>query len=248
MPCDHSGACRILLYHAVGSLPATDRLGLTVSTGTFRSQMTLLKEQGYQTISLGALAKTPSERNSKRICITFDDGYASQISAAQILSDLGFTATFFVIGHSATMSGNTRNYWENWPRLRWKEIRELRKAGFEIGAHSMTHPRLTLLSAHALPEETSGAKSYIEDRLGYRISSYSYPYGAYNPGVVQAVKNAGYDLACTSIYGANHPFSPAFELRRIEIPSTDTISDFQSKVEGRYDWVGRFQRWSGHYA
>ena len=210
--------------------------------------MTLLKEQGYKTIPLEALARAPAERNAKRICVTFDDGYASQISAAQILSDLGFTATFFVIGRSATTSGNARNYWESWPKLSWKEIRELREAGYEIGAHSMTHPRLTLLSADALPQETSGAKSYIEDRLGHRISSYSYPYGAYNPGIVQAVKNAGYGLACTSIYGANHPFSPPFELRRIEIPSTDTISDFQCKVEGRYDWVGRFQRWSGNYA
>ena len=124
--------------------------------------MTLLKEQGYKTIPLEALARAPAERNAKRICVTFDDGYASQISAAQILSDLGFTATFFVIGHSATTSGNARNYWESRPCLRWKEIRELREAGFEIGAHSMTHPRLTQLSAHALPEETSGAKSYIE--------------------------------------------------------------------------------------
>ena len=75
-------------------------------------------------------------------------------------------------------------------------------------------------------------------------ASFSYPYGAYNDVVQQIVKEAGYRLACTSIYGTNRTPWRRFELRRIEISGADRLVDFRHKLQGKYDWLGHWQRWS----
>ena len=137
------------------------------------------------------------------VAITFDDGYRSEVSTAEILGEHGFAATFFVVPRFLDGLKLPAHYWEHWPHMNWDDAGALVEAGFDVGAHSMTHSDLTRCDAAALAEETSGAKALLEERLGRDVVSFSFPYGRVNDRVRQATERAGYRLACTSCYGIN---------------------------------------------
>lgn len=113
----------------------------------------------------------------------------------------------------------------------WAELRALAAQGFDIGAHSRTHPILSRVPSKQLDDEIAGCKEQIEGHLGMRISHFSYPNGQpgdYTPDAIRAVARAGYLAACTTIRGANTPATPMFELRRINARTSGRAAFAQS--------------------
>lgn len=232
---------RILLYHAVDEPSPEDRLGLRVSPAAFREQMGWLKEEGFTVVPLAALGIGAA--GARPVAITFDDGYASQLTAAAILEEFGFPATFFVVPGFLDGRAGGGGYWERWGYFGWGSLQTLAACGFEVGAHSASHVRLTRCSPHELEEETLGAKQRLEAMVRREVASFSYPHGAFNERVARAVRQAGYRLACTSLYGVNRVPVPQFALRRTEVTGRDRLDDFAMKLTGRYDWLHLWQRW-----
>lgn len=235
------GGVRVLLYHAIDDRDPADVMSLRVPPRQFAEQMTLLRDEGYAVVPLGALCNGPDASARARVAITFDDGYRSQARAAATLRQFGFPATFFVTPRFLDGVREARNYSEAWGHFRWDDVATLIEDGFEVGAHSMTHVDLRRCSAERLDEETAGAKRVLDERLGVEVRSFSYPYGRHDPRVHRAVERAGYALACTSRYGSNRVPAPSYTVRRIEVAGRDSLRDFQWKLEGKYDWVGRWQ-------
>lgn len=242
-PAPRDPGFRILLYHAVDTMEPTDRLSLRVPPEVFRAQMEVLRTEGYQVVPMRSLLHGLDNGDVARVAITFDDGYRSQLRAAATLEEFGFPATFFVVIRFVNGDQTGTHYWERWDHMGWEDLRALSGRGFEIGAHSVSHSRLTRCPPGELRQEVTGAKSCLEDRLGEAVMSFSYPYGAHNDTVRRAVQEAGYRLACTSVYGANRSPWPWFELRRTEISGRDLLDDFRWKLQGKYDWLGYWQRW-----
>lgn len=97
---------------------------------------------------------------------------------------------------------------------RWMTVDELRAlaatAGVDVGAHTLTHAFLSALPRDEQWNEINGSRVHLEQLLQTRISAFSYPYGghdAFDAVTTQLVREAGYDLACTSTGGlaqANH--------------------------------------------
>lgn len=100
--------------------------------------------------------------------------------------------------------------------MSWEQVRELHKAGHEIGSHSLTHPLLTDLPDERLREEVEGSGRVLSEVLGAPVSSFSYPNGRYDARVVGAVSAAGYECAVTTEWGLNRKQSP-FELARCDM-------------------------------
>ena len=105
--------------------------------------------------------------------------------------------------------------------LNWAEIREMEESGWvSFGAHTMHHPVLAYLrDPEEVQREVSECRSAIEQQLGHSIGTFAYPIGrAEHIGVraKQAVQEAGYDWAVTTIYGVNTTRSDPRQLRRIE--------------------------------
>jgi peptidoglycan/xylan/chitin deacetylase (PgdA/CDA1 family) len=74
----------------------------------------------------------------------------------------------------------------------------------EIGAHSLTHSRLSSLPADCVAIEIARAKADLEGDLGRPVQSFAYPYG--HPADVgahaaAAVAEAGFECACSSSPG-----------------------------------------------
>ncbi len=241
VPSNARSGVRVLLYHAIDQPDPADRLGLRVTPEAFRAQMARLRSSGYRVVSLRSLLEARGDDGTPRVAITFDDGYRSQLAAASILEEFQYPATFFVVPRWLDGDRSGDAYWEAWEHFGWDEAQRLVERGFEVGAHSATHVRLTRCSSDRLPDEVGGARRRLEDRLGYTVASFSYPHGDHDERVVEVVRAAGYRLACTSVSGTNHAPWPMLRLRRTEVSGVDRPIGFQHKLEGRYDWLGRWQ-------
>jgi peptidoglycan/xylan/chitin deacetylase (PgdA/CDA1 family) len=236
-----SGGVRVLLYHAIGEPDPADRLALRVSREAFRAQMDVLRDEAYAVVPLSAVCEPPPRDGRRRVAITFDDGYQSQAWAAALLRELGFPATFFLVPRFLDGVSTPHAYWESWGHLRWDDVTTLMDAGFSIGAHSMTHVDLRRCAREHLETEVADAKAVLEARAGKAVDSFSYPYGRHDGRVRDAVEAAGYQVACTSRYGANRRAVARYRVHRTEVAGTDRLVDFRRKLAGQYDWLGTWQ-------
>lgn len=241
VPAISRGGVRVLLYHAVDDPVQGDPLSLRVSQQRFLEQMTLLRDDGYDVVPLAAVLNPVENRGRARVAITFDDGYMSQKWAADALKEFGFPATFFLVPRFLGGVTSPAVYWEEWAHMGWDAAAELIEDGFEVGAHSMTHPDLRSCGNGDLEQEVLGAKQVLEKRLPGEITSFSYPHGRYNSHVTRAVEHAGYRLACASRYGLNRSAARPYVIRRTEVSGADTLEDFRWKLRGKHDWRGIWQ-------
>lgn len=232
------GGVRVLMYHAIDDPDPSDSMALRVSQQRFLEQMTVLRDDGYDVVPLRAVLNARDGNGRTRVAITFDDGYRSQERAAAILRDFGFPATFFVVPRFLDGVTSANTYSETWGHLGWSDAAALIDEGFDVGAHSMTHPDLRTCAGVRLDEEVSGARTLLEQRLGRAVPHFSYPYGRYDGRVRMAVEQAGYHLACTSRQGLNQSSGPSYTVNRTEVYGTDDRRDFVRKLQGQYDWLG----------
>jgi len=107
-------------------------------------------------------------------------------------------------------------------------LRLLADAGWEVGSHTVTHPRLTQLDEHRLAVELDASRAEVERQLGRPCLSLAYPYGDYDERVVSAAGAAGYRHACT-LPAALEPERP-LAWPRIGIYGTDTPFSYRLKV------------------
>ena len=99
--------------------------------------------------------------------------------------------------------------------LSWQELCGLASTNLvEIGSHSLTHPRLSQLSASRVEKEVALSKEIIEEKIKKKIMSFCYPWGSADKNVVKMVKEAGYSNATTTINGANDNHADPFMLKR----------------------------------
>ena len=225
----------ILMYHRVADLAAGERY--TVSPAQFSRQMRYLREQRYDVINLSTLMDWLAGSTSlagRSIVVTFDDGFLDTYEhACPVLCDYGFKATFFMI---SGLVGKT-NTWmtsrgdPSTPLMGWREIENLKRCGYEVGSHAVTHRDLTEISLDEAKDELDSSKQTLEDRLCVPINFFAYPYGCYNSKVRELVREAGYTAACTTAPGFIDPVENNFELRRVEVSGTDSLRTFAQKME-----------------
>jgi peptidoglycan/xylan/chitin deacetylase (PgdA/CDA1 family) len=102
----------------------------------------------------------------------------------------------------------------------WDELRELRSAGWEIGSHTETHPRLSQLDDEALARELRGSKQRCEGELEAPCTSLAYPFSDVTPRVAKAAENAGYEAAAT-VADLPRSASPLYEWPRVGVYRMD---------------------------
>jgi peptidoglycan/xylan/chitin deacetylase (PgdA/CDA1 family) len=210
----------VLLYHRIGSPLARSTVrGQYVLPAIMRWQLRDLLAQGYRPAPLaGEMAST--EHTAGRVCVTFDDGYASvSRHACPILAALRVPATIFVVVGAI---GQT-NAWDEAqgdrtePMMTLDQLKAAAAAGVEIGSHTMTHPHLTQLSDEKLIDELRSSKHLLEDLLQRPVPGFSYPYGDLDARVRDAVADAGYRYATTTKLGALTAKTEPFLIPRINI-------------------------------
>jgi len=117
----------------------------------------------------------------------------------------------------------------------WSQLKDLQKAGWEIGSHTMTHPRLANLNLKDVQQEVEKSRRVIGEFMDEVPNTFAYPYGngEDDPKIRDAVKNAGYRLAVgvhTGIWNLDSFKERAFQLPRIFVRGDENIFDFHLQM------------------
>ena len=221
---------RILMYHSVGAIVPEDQLGLySLSPDQFQAQIQALATARDQFPILEFSAAKAADRG---LAITFDDGYRDTLyRAAPMLCSLGLPFTVFVA--TCYLNSGDPLY------LSPSDLRELASMpGVTIGSHGATHCRLTDCTDINLQEELSTSKQILESILQKPVTTLSYPHGAVDARVRNVAALNGYMLAACSKFGPNAGERDPMLLKRLDIWSCDTVSEYQGKLAGKWDWMG----------
>jgi peptidoglycan/xylan/chitin deacetylase (PgdA/CDA1 family) len=86
----------------------------------------------------------------------------------------------------------------------------------EIGAHTLSHPRLAALLEAEQRDEIEGSRRELEAITGTTVRSFSYPHGDFSPLTTRLVHAAGLTVACTTRSLPVTPASALLELPRVQ--------------------------------
>jgi peptidoglycan/xylan/chitin deacetylase (PgdA/CDA1 family) len=238
---------RVLMYHKVNDLPGNP---LSVPVALFDEQMAQLRELGYTVVSLeDVLAHYGGghELPRRSVLITFDDGYRDNLEhAAPVLERHGYPAVLFVpiaylddrlpLPHEERLAA--RGVVNS--TLDWGELAELEAAGIRIESHGISHRPLADLALDEAAREIVLSKLRLEDRLGRSVRSFAYVKGSeahYKPVHLSLLRQAGYDVAFTSVSGANDRSTDPLRLHRYNVEPYPART-FELVLAGACDLIG----------
>jgi peptidoglycan-N-acetylglucosamine deacetylase len=122
--------------------------------------------------------------------MSWDDGAPQDMRLAELLEQRGFGATFFI----------PRTNREGRETIPEHSVREL-GTRFEIGAHTLDHAVLPVLTDDQAHYQIAGSKTWLEDILGHSIVGFCYTQGKYGNREMSMVGKAGFRYARTVVNG-----------------------------------------------
>jgi peptidoglycan/xylan/chitin deacetylase (PgdA/CDA1 family) len=215
----------VLLYHAVTEQPPAGLERFTVHPARFAEHLGCLRDSGRAGLTVPELAACLEGRARlppRPVLVTFDDGYADFLDAAERLTAAGFPSTLYVTTGQLGAAGMlTRG--------------QLRLLGgtVEVGAHSRSHPRLDELPADRLRDEVHGSKADLEEVLQRPARSFAYPHGGHDRRVRQAVVDAGFGSAAAVKNAFSHDRDDPFAIARITVTTGTTAERIGQLLQGR---------------
>jgi peptidoglycan/xylan/chitin deacetylase (PgdA/CDA1 family) len=224
----------VLGYHGVADCRwRDDPFLLTISPRRFRQQLEMIKAAGFRFVTAADLAATADGGPPPPglAVVTFDDAIRNNLTvAAPILRELGIRASLFVPtdwvgGMHPEIRGAEGEI------LSAAELRQLAGAGWEIGAHSATHPDMSRLDYADCLREVQTSCAAVEELTGTPVQTFAYPFGRYGEAAIAAVRDSGLLAALTTGSGAWN----RFELTRAMIGAADPGLVIMLKVSDRYE-------------
>jgi len=214
----------ILMYHVVAQpYVGAPNPSLYVPRQEFAAQVRWLAANGFRAVTLKQVYNAWHGRGTlpvKPIVFSFDDGYRSQYTNARpVLHTRRWPGVLNLEVANTTKSWGTR------PRM----VRAMIAAGWELDAHTLTHPDLTTLDAAELRHQVAGSRAALRNRYHVPVDFFCYPAGRYDARVVAAVRAAGYLGATTVEFGLGRPSEP-FTLARVRIDRGNGVAGLRSKL------------------
>jgi peptidoglycan/xylan/chitin deacetylase (PgdA/CDA1 family) len=209
----------ILEFHVVGD-PAlgAPNVQLYDSAATFRAQLGWLAAHGYRAVTLDQMLRGwqgELKLPRKPVVLTFDDGYPQDVTTVLPL--------LRAVHWSGVLNLQVGN-------LVPARVRQLLAAGWEVDAHTFTHPDLTRISAAQLRHEVAGSRRWIRGVFGEPVDFFCYPAGRFDQTVIAEVRRAGYLGAESELPGPASPADGFYALHRIEILRDDGVSGMIVKM------------------
>lgn len=115
------------------------------------------------------------------------------------------------------------------------QVRELHRAGMQVGAHTCTHPILARCTDAQAAAEIAGSKHALETLLQAPVPLFAYPNGKpwddYDARHVQMAREAGFAAAVSTAPGAASQTSDHFQLPRFS-PWDRTRARYGARLVG----------------
>lgn len=224
----------VLMFHEVGygNTNEYSDTNFILKEG-LESKLMYLNSNGYTTITMADLYNNwtrGTELPEKPVVLTFDDGYASHFTFVKdAFNRYNAVGTFYIIQDRLFMDIQDRNV---------EGLKNLHNAGMEIGVHSYSHPDFRTLTYDEIYKEVGTSKAFLEDTLGIKMFTFSYPYGNYNAASIEILKEMGFRTAVTTRNGVGNPrlFNEDAQLRisRYNVDLNTTDEDFIKMINGTY--------------
>ena len=208
----------VLTYHRVVPVSAVGQLDLKVDPANFLAEMEAIKAAGFHTITQAQLFNALYHGQalpSKPVIVSFDDGYVDDVRT--ILPDLlrlHMVGWFFVITGRMTEPGFVTA----------DQIRQLDRAGMDVGDHTAHHVDLNLLTPSELQTETLGSRRGLQRVLQHFVYAFAYPFGDHDPTVEAAVRRAGFTMAFTTAGGVTESTGAPLTMPRVHVGRSETPS------------------------
>ncbi|MGZ5398689.1 MAG: polysaccharide deacetylase family protein [Nocardioides sp.] len=129
-------------------------------------------------------SEAESTSNPTVVTFTFDDGFSTQVRAADVLASHAMAGTFYVNSGSLAWDGYMTPL----------QMRHLADDGHEIAGHALSHVSLTELTPDQVKHEVCGDRAAMA-KLGFPVANFAYPYAADSPAVAQVIRDCGYNSA-----------------------------------------------------
>lgn len=143
---------------------------------------------------------------------------ARRAAIGRILPALKYLASPERDARAAALASRARLQERPDPMMREEQIRGMLRSGMEIGAHTVTHPILTLTSADVARREIVESGRRLADILRVPVRLFAYPNGKpgqdYASEHVRMVREAGYTAAVSTSWGVATARSDVLQLPR----------------------------------
>ncbi len=189
----------ILLYHRFGPTVADS---MTVTTAVFESHLKYLHANGYTVIALKellALLSGPGiPAGARYVVLAADDGHRSVFTdALPLIKKYGVPMTLFVYPSAVSNAAYA---------MTWDQLRELKATGlFDFQSHTYWHPNFKKEQEKLSPAEfeklvrmqLTKSREKLEKELGQKVDLLAWPFGIYDPWLMNQAAAAGYAAAFT---------------------------------------------------
>lgn len=146
------------------------------------------------------------------IAFSFDDGFASNVAAAEVLERQGASACFFVptgfVGCADSASARAffgMRAGVDEAAMTWQDLERLVERGHEVGNHTVSHRVLSSLPDDEASEEIGRAREELVSRLG-QGEHFAWPRGRFHhftPAAAKATFATGH-VSCASAERGAH--------------------------------------------
>ncbi len=142
------------------------------------------------------------EPSSRQIALTYDDGPNDPhtLRLLEALAKHNAHATFFLIGR----------FVQQRPDI----VREIVRAGHDVGNHTLSHPLLIFKSVKEVRRQLSECQAVLEDAIGQRSNLFRPPFGGRRPAVLRIARELGLKPVMWSVTGYDWNVPPAHEIER----------------------------------
>ena len=217
----------VFVYHRFGDnrYPSTN-----ISLENFKNHLEYLNTHDFTVCTFGEAVdyiNNPNRAYEQRVaCITIDDGYKTFISnGLPLLNKFGFKATLFI--NSESVGGGDF--------MDWNELRQVNKAGIEIGNHSHSHAYFLNTPANDrsdfFKQDVLKCQEEIENHLGFYPDVFAYPYGEFDLDMKSIIQDLGFKAAAAQNSGVMHLYDN-FAIPRFPMAGPYTqIDGFKEKAK-----------------
>ena len=235
----------VLMYHKIPDVPPATKHQIFVTKDNFARHLAFFRRQQFTPITFHdyqdfASGRRPlSEFPRKPLILTFDDGYLDNYTnLLPLMQQYGYRGVLYLLGDFDLR----HNAWDlaadpTEPRAELMSAAQKQTfadAGWEIGAHTLTHPHLSQLSAAAVAHELAASRAALEARLGVPVQSFAYPYGDLTPETKALADAAGFRYAVATDTGGLHLEDDRLQIFRVNIFPHETLTSLYKKTAGWY--------------
>lgn len=167
------------------------------------------------------LVVNTAEAQTTMVSFTFDDAPKSVVTVGlPILAAAGYPATVYISTRNTTFHGY----------MNWNDVALVAQNGWEIGAHTYTHPHLTKLTDAEIVQEfeTSNADYALH---GYYPIAFATPFGAYDDRVLNIVKRYYESHRAAWPAGVNTLSPDPYAIASYEVNRVTTIEEVTSLLD-----------------